>query len=191
MEIEIKIPLETFFSTDSIIPHLYGKLGNPNAVITQIDTYFQSPIRNFWHSDEALRIRLIKSKNSTDKIEITYKGPKQGESMKVREEISIEVSDQENSHVILQHIGFEAVANVKKERINWYYNNHTVVSFDKVENLGFYLEIEISSSDNVDEITKSKEKITQIAKDIIPKWDESIQERRSYLELLILKQVNE
>ena len=96
MEIEMKIPLEPFFSSDNILPHLSEKLGTPYAKITQIDTYFQSPIRNFWQSDEALRVRQIQSKEVPERVEFTYKGPKKGKTMKVREEISVDVSSKED-----------------------------------------------------------------------------------------------
>jgi adenylate cyclase class 2 len=189
MEIEMKIPLEPFFSPDNILPHLSEKLGTPYAKITQIDTFFQSPIKDFRQSDEALRIRQIQSKEVTEIVEFTYKGSKEGKTMKIRDEISVEVSDKEKLLRILQKIGFQDVAIVKKERINWK-RFDAIVSYDKVDDLGFYLEIELLSTGKPKRTTGSKEKINRIAKEIIPKWT-GMEERRSYLELLILKQANE
>ncbi len=189
MEIEMKIPLEPFFSPDNILAHLTENLGTPYAEIIQIDTYFQSPIRNFWLSDEALRIREIQSKDVPEIVEFTYKGPKEGKTMKIREEISVEASNKENLFYILQKIGFQDVAIVKKKRLNWR-RNDAIISYDIVKNLGSYLEIELSSTGEQKKVTRSKEKINRIAKEIIPKWT-GMEERRSYLELLTIKENNE
>lgn len=185
----MKIPLEPFFSPDNILPHLSKKLGTPYAKIIQIDTYFQSPIRDYWQSDEALRIRQIRSKEVAEKVELTYKGPKEGKTMKIREEISVEASNKENLHYILQKIGFQDVAIVKKKRFNWR-RYDAIISYDIVENLGSYLEIELISAGKPNRTTRSKEKVNGIVKEIIPKWT-GIEERRSYLELLLIKQVNQ
>ena len=188
MEIELKIPLKAYFSNDSIISNISKKFGTPTEEIAQIDTYFTSPIRDFWISDEALRLRHILTVSGEEKIEITYKGPKQGKSMKIREEITIEASNSNNAKKILQNLGFQVFTNIKKKRMNWSKNNF-VISFDRVEDLGSFLEIEITTtSGRSEEITKSKEKIIHLAREIIPNWSGE-DERKSYLELKIEKQI--
>ncbi|MHA1969310.1 MAG: class IV adenylate cyclase [Candidatus Hodarchaeales archaeon] len=187
MEIEMKIPLEKISSIDNIISHLSQMYGAPYAEITQCDIYFQSPVRNFWNTDEALRIRNIQSKNDPDLIEITYKGPKEGKSMKVREEITINVSDSVLAREVLEKLGFHGIATVEKKRINWRLKNAVIISYDEVKGLGPFLEIEMLSSNTSEEITRKKEQINRIVKEIVPNWD-GTDERRSYLELLILQQ---
>lgn len=189
MEIEMKIPLKADNSIEKVITLLSKKLGTPSEEITQIDTYFTSPIHNFRKSDEALRLRHILTESGKEKSEITYKGPKQGENMKLREEITIEASNIINAKRILQNLGFQIFTKIKKKRINWRRNSF-VISFDIVENLGLFLEIETTTtSEHSEEITKSKEKIIHLAKEIIPTWSGK-DERKSYLELLIEKQLN-
>lgn len=188
MEIELKIPLKPSFSIDSVIANISKKFGAPFEKITQKDTYFSSPIHNFWESDETLRLRQIMTESGEDKIEITYKGPKQGESMKIREEVTIEASDSNNTKKILQKLGFHVFTEIKKKRINWSQNSY-VISFDIVKDLGSYLEIEITTpSEHTEEIKKSKNKIIHLAKEIIPTWSGE-DERKSYLELKIEKQL--
>lgn len=188
MEIELKIPLKVYFSNDSVISNISKKFGTPSEEITQIDTYFTSPIRDFWMSDEALRLRHILNVSGEEKIEITYKGPKQGKNMKIREEITIEASNSNNAKKILQNLGFQVFAKIKKKRTNWSKNNF-VISFDRVEDLGSFLEIETTTtSGSSEEITKSKEKIIHLAREIIPNWSGE-DERKSYLELKIEKQI--
>ena len=187
MEIEIKIPLGKISSTDNIISHLTKIYGAPYTDINQFDTYFQSPFQDFWVTDEALRIRKIQSKNDADVIEITYKGPKRGKTMKIREELTIKVSDSDIALEIFKKIGFYSVATVEKRRINWRLKNTIIISYDEVKDLGPFLEIETISSNKPEEISSKKKLINQIANEIVPNWD-GTNERRSYLELLILQQ---
>lgn len=185
MEIELKVPLDKDVSDTSIVEHISEKVGISSITITQIDTYFQSSTRDFWLTDEALRLRESQYENIT-RTEMTYKGPKKGRSMKIRDEITIEVSDCKKAKNILKKIGFQPFATIRKQRRNWNHQNITI-SLDNVENLGSYLEIEICTPENFKEIENSKEKIIQFAKEIIPNYD-GRDERRSYLELMFQKQ---
>ncbi|UCG90317.1 MAG: class IV adenylate cyclase [Candidatus Heimdallarchaeota archaeon] len=189
MEIEMKIPLKANNSIDKLVTLFSRKFGAHSEEITQIDTYFTSPIHNFMKSDEALRLRQILTKSGEEKIEITYKGPKQGKTMKIREEITIEASNIINAKRILQNLGFQIFTKIEKKRMNWSQDN-IIISFDRVQGLGPFLEIEtMTTSKHSEEITKRKEKIIQIVKEIIPNWSGE-DERKSYLELLIEKQLN-
>jgi adenylate cyclase class 2 len=189
MEIELKIPLKAHFSLADVISNLLNEFGNSSEEINQIDYYFSSPICDFAKSDEALRLRQILAKSGKKRIEITYKGPKQGKSMKIREEITIETSDSNNTKKIMQYLGFQVFGVVKKYRRNWFVDD-LVISVDEVENLGSFLEIEITTpSENSEKIRKSKEKIIRLAKTLIPNWSGE-DERKSYLELQIVKQFN-
>ena len=182
----MKIPLKLPLSGEIALSCISKKYGSPSEEINQTDTYFQSPICDFWETDEALRLRQIQSESGIDKVEITYKGPKLGNSMKVRDEITVEVSDPDRALSIIQKLGFDIFTTIKKKRINWHQNDLTI-SLDRVEDLGNFLEIEIITSEHKDEINKRKDKVIQIAKEILPSWDEQ-EERKSYLELKIQKQ---
>lgn len=182
----MKIPLMSPLSDEIVLSCISKKYGSPSEEITQIDIYFQSPVCDFWRTDEALRLRQIESESSIEKIEITYKGPKQGRSMKVRDEITIEASNRDKAITILQKLGFEIFTTIKKKRLNWIQNDVTI-SLDKVEDVGTYLEIEIIASKHSNEISKSKEKIINLAREIVPNWDGQ-EERKSYLELKIQEQ---
>ena len=93
-----------------------------------------------------------------------------------------------NAKKILQNLGFQVFAKIKKKRMNWSKNNF-VISFDRVEDLGSFLEIETTTiSERSEEIIKSKEKIIHLAREIIPNWSGE-DERKSYLELKIEKQI--
>ncbi len=189
MEIEIKIPLKAHFSPADVISNLINEFGNSSEEINQIDYYFSSPIHNFAISDEALRLRQIQTISGKETIEITYKGPKQGKNMKIREEITIAITDSKNAKEILQYLGFHVFGVVKKKRMNWFVND-LVISVDEVEDLGSFLEIEIAiASENSEKIRKSKEKIIHFVKKLIPNWSGE-DERKSYLEMRLAKQFN-
>ena len=94
-----------------------------------------------------------------------------------------------NTIKILEKLDFRVFNEIRKKRINWRQND-LVVSFDIVKDLGSFLEIEITTpSDHMEEIEKSKEKIIHLVKEIIPTWSGE-DERKSYLELKIEKQLN-
>ncbi|QGR18852.1 class IV adenylate cyclase [Stygiolobus azoricus] len=103
---------------------------------TQKDIYYNSPIRDFRQTDEALRIR-----KSNGKIELTYKGPKLSSQSKSRLEINVEISSPEDMDRILQNLGFKKVIELEKTRWNFKANNYTI-SLDSVKGLGDFLEIE-------------------------------------------------
>ena len=189
MEIELKIPLKAILSPIDVISFLSHEFGSSSEEIRQIDYYFSSPIRNFAITDEALRIRQIQARSGEEIIELTYKGPKLGESMKIREEITLETSNITDVKKFLQNLGFQVVATVKKKRTNWLVRELTI-SVDEVEDLGSFLEIEIQTpTDNLEKIHKSKEQIINLVKKILPNWSGE-DERKSYLELLMARQVN-
>ena len=100
---------------------------------TQEDTYYRHPGRDFKATDEALRIRR------TDKLVLTYKGPKRESDLKVREEIEFNVP--EDAFTLLERLGFSKAFTVRKTRKTYEINNLTVCC-DDVEGLGEYVEVE-------------------------------------------------
>ena len=133
------------------------------------DIYFSSPIRDFKETDEALRLRY-----SGENTILTYKGPKLDKISKSREEFEAFVSG--DIEEILQKLGYRMVLNVRKKRKVYTYRDFTV-SIDDVEGLGEYIEVELKS-DNLQDIKKIEDLFDLL-------FLES--ERRSYLELLLLK----
>ena len=185
LEVEIKIPLDDILPNIDPREYITNRIGNPIEDVEQIDIYYQSPVKDFHKSDEALRVRQINMDDNKSSVEVTYKGPKAGSEMKVREEITIETSDVEKTKQIIKLLGFKPVMEVIKNRVNWQKNTFTL-SLDAVENLGHFIEIEMQVSDSLSEIQGSKKKINTFAKGLFPSWAGE-NERRSYLELLMMK----
>ena len=109
LEVEAKIKVN---STDQVRSRLEEKEAIFDKKSRQKDIYFNSPVRDFAESDEALRIR-----NEDGFSEITYKGPKiKGTGAKAREEFNVEISDVDAFSQILQKIGFFKSTEVLKTR---------------------------------------------------------------------------
>lgn len=134
-ENEIKIRL----TKDEYLRILYevSKVGTLINDVTQIDTYYILTAPNKW-----LRIRQVGNVSTLSYKEIT-------EFNTEKYEVSIDNLD--NLNHILSKLGFNSQVNVFKKRITYQYNNYEF-SFDTVENLGLFLEIEAIQSSNYDDL---------------------------------------
>jgi adenylate cyclase class 2 len=137
---------------------------------SETDIYFSHPCRNFIETDEALRVRIV-----DDKIQsLTYKGPRKKRDLKVREEIIVNISE-ENIILLLERLGFYPAITIKKFR-EYYRLNNTLITIDQVEGLGCFIEIEIHED-------KDSDKIVKIARTLGIEGDPIV---KSYVELLML-----
>jgi len=136
-EVEVKFSI----SEPSRIREKLMELGATYVdTVDQVDIYYQHPCKNFAETDEALRLRENNSKSGKS-IELTYKGPKRGGWAKDRVEIVSRVVDSVKMQEILEMLGFKAVARLLKHR-EFYMIRGVEVSIDKVEGLGYFVEIE-------------------------------------------------
>jgi adenylate cyclase class 2 len=136
-EVEVKFSI----SEPSRIREKLMKLGATYVdTVDQVDIYYQHPCKNFADTDEALRLRENNSKSGKS-IELTYKGPKRGGWAKDRVEIVSRVVDSVEMQEILEMLGFKTVARLLKHR-EFYMIRGVEVSIDKVEGLGYFVEIE-------------------------------------------------
>ncbi|WP_290899048.1 class IV adenylate cyclase [Ferroglobus sp.] len=168
MEVEAKFPLKE----PDKLKKLLAEKGSFLKRKLEEDIYFNSPLRDFKESDEALRVR-----KDEEGVTITYKGPKLDSETKTREEIKIKVDDFEKAVELLKKLGFKPVREVKKIR-ELYEVEGVLVCVDHVFNLGDFVEFEIDSED----VGKAKEKIFRLAEELGFKREDSL--RESYLEML-------
>jgi len=146
-----------------------------NKVIEK-DLYYQHPLRDFWKTDEALRLR-----RTENRVELTYKGPRRKSIAKVRKEISVLVSSFGDMHSILTVLGFKPVAEVVKERVYYSCPNDICVTLDDVKGLGYFIELEFKGKLSVNEAVK-------VLLDFANKLGiKGIPITKSYLELLLEK----
>jgi len=136
------------------------------------DIYFNSPVRDFKGSDEALRIR-VKDKGTR----LTYKGPKLDSETKSRKEMTVEIDDADKMLQILLSLGFVPSGEVIKSRTK-YALGDVIFAIDDVSSLGSFLEMEIAGGD--DWLEKKR-----LLQDLMIKLGLGESIRRSYLELLL------
>ena len=175
IEVEVKAKIRSFDEMRKMLDEI-----NAVKVKTehQEDRYFNSPVRDFAQTDEALRIRETKSDDKHN-LFITYKGPKIDAKSKTREEVEMEIEDADKASKIFENLGFKEVRTVVKDREYYQYENYEI-SLDNVHGLEPYMEIEISLEDNSD-YSKAQESIFELFEKL---GITDGFERTSYLELL-------
>ena len=173
LEIEVKIKMPHEAIKQDLIRNGAVYAGTEQ----QRDIYFNSPIRDFSETDEALRIRSVDGKG-----EITYKGKKLDTVSKTRTEFN-SPTDEEMMSEILKSLGFFESGCVIKSREIYNWNNFSI-GFDTVKGLGEFVEIE-SSLRNADHqaIQKETDRIFQFLKKYNITKEDSI--KTSYLEMVL------
>lgn len=150
--------------------------------IIQEDTYYDVPHRDFRETDEALRIRRETTPADETGTKLTYKGPLVDEESKTREEAETAVGDGEELASILDGLGFEPVATVRKERDRFSLDGFTV-ALDSVDGLGDYVEVETDAT--AEELDTARDGAFSILERL--GLDPSDQIRTSYLGLLLAR----
>jgi adenylate cyclase class 2 len=174
LEIEIKVRVP---DTGIIRDNILANGGTHSETLTEHDTYYNAPHRDFGCTDEALRLR-----RAGDRKTVTYKGPKDTIlGSKVRKELNLEIQDARAFEEIITSLGFRAVAEVKKIR-EYYRCGDFTISLDQVDGLGSFSEIELITDGNAEEAAR---RIDAVAKKV-GVCGERI--TASYLELLLSKQ---
>ena len=113
-EVEIKFRVENVSKFEDKLQQLGGAgFGEP---VTEFDSFFQHPCRNFVQTDECLRLRKRVFADGTSDHSLTYKGPKVDASTKTRQEIEIPVSEPERWKCLLTALGFYQAASIHKLR---------------------------------------------------------------------------
>ncbi len=135
------------------------------------DLYFNSPLRDFRTTDEALRIRI-----KEDGARLTYKGPKLDQQTKSRRELTVKIDDPSEMKEILSLLGFVLSAQVRKKRTKYSYQG-LIIALDEVDGLGTFLEVEALGGEDWE---KERERVLSVLKQL--ELEETV--RSSYLELL-------
>jgi adenylate cyclase class 2 len=120
--------------------------------ITQEDTYFSHPSRDFALTNEAMRIRRVMEQNW-----ITYKGPRRPGPTKTREEIEIGFAPGDDARCdvldLFERLGFRPVATIHKTRTPFHLmfeERDIEIALDEAEGLGQFAEIETLAASEVD-----------------------------------------
>ncbi|NOY43556.1 MAG: class IV adenylate cyclase [Planctomycetes bacterium] len=168
--------------TESIHRAMADRDISPRDTVTQVDTYYAHPVRDFAATDEALRIRRVGEENV-----VTYKGPKIDATTKTRQEIELAIAagqqGAEQAGQLLEALGFRRVADVSKVRQTYCLEQEgqsVEIAVDNIEGLGSFVELEIVA-EGEQALDPARQTIATLATELgLAKV-----ERRSYLELLL------
>jgi adenylate cyclase class 2 len=155
--------------------------------VTQVDTYYDAPHRDFASTDEALRLRRERPADTDNGApdgetvtKLTYKGPLVEAESKTRREHETEVLDDDEAMAILSGLGFEPAATVEKDRRFFRYEGYTV-TLDRVDGLGEFVEVETET--DAEAVEAAREGAIAVMTELGLDPDEQI--RTSYLGLLL------
>jgi len=155
--------------------------------VVQEDTYYDAPHRDFAETDEALRVRREwhpdrggNGDGDPETTRLTYKGPLLEAESKSREEHESAVANGDAAAGILDGLGFEPAATVKKDRENYHLDGYTV-TLDAVDGLGEFVEVETETTD--DDIEAARDGALAVLESL--GLDPDAQIRTSYLGLLL------
>ena len=110
------------------------------------DTYYNHPSRDFFRTDEALRIRRI-SRDGVCRAVITYKSANRSDVGQRRDELECGVENGETTAQILTSLGFFPVVTVRKERTEFKKGGITFC-LDSVDGLGEFFEVEVLGTED-------------------------------------------
>lgn len=147
------------------------------GTVTQVDTYYNHPVRDFAETDEALRIRRETAAAEEEAV-VTYKGPLVEAASKTRREVETGVESGDDFDTVLESVGFEATATVEKERTRYRLDGYTV-TLDSVAGLGEFVEVETEA----ETVEPAREGAIELLERLGLDPDEQI--RTSYLGLLL------
>jgi len=152
----------------------------PGDKLVENDRYYNAPDRDFAKTDEALRIRQVE-----DSSLLTYKGPKLGEKGKVRKEHEVQLAEGSAPmmHQILLDLRYEPSIEVNKERIPYYHpaQKDIEIAWDEVQGLGTYIELELKVPEG------DQAEALLCLQYLAESMELKEEERRSYLQLLLLQ----
>lgn len=140
VEVEVKLRAEDLKAVEDRLVSIGASVVAKEVI--EEDVYLNHPCRDFSKTDEALRVRL-----SNHVVSLTYKGPRLSrDEAKERVELSTDLAGGEDARKlvrILKLLGFKEVATIKKER-SYYRVGDVLVSLDRVEGLGYFVELELT-----------------------------------------------
>jgi adenylate cyclase class 2 len=137
VEIEAKLKVESLEDVRCKLVELGAEF---MAEQLQKDFYFDDEDRTLTKTDQCLRLRRELVDNS-ERFFLTYKGAKEEDQFKKRQEIDIEIEDPDSMEKMLIALGYNRVLVLEKKRKTWRYRD-CVVALDELPSLGVFVEIE-------------------------------------------------
>lgn len=166
IEIKLKVDKDEYFRILNIIKKHSINKGNVN----QIDTYYTLIDKKF--NQEWLRVR-----NENGKYIFNYKKKIDNSHY---EKYDVLIDNVNNLNIILNALGVKSIGTINKNRIIYIYKDKYEFSFDTVEDIGMFIEIELINKS--DDFEKDFCDLLNVLEDL--KIDLNIVERKKYIDYL-------
>ncbi|MFO1534852.1 MAG: class IV adenylate cyclase [Thermoplasmatota archaeon] len=168
VEVEAKLPL----ADPAAARRRLAELGAvPHGARTEEDLFLLHPARDLAATNEALRLR-----RTPHGLELTYKGPRSGQGVKARTELTVPVGA--DPEPLLAALGFRPGPRVRKRREPFALDGLTV-ALDEVEGVGWFAEVEALATDAAAGARRVEALLAQLG------WDHWPREPRPYVALVL------
>ena len=137
LEIEAKLKVG---SLDEVERQLTACGATFVATKVQIDCYFDTADGQLTQTDRCLRLRTDRREEG-DRLILTFKGPKQADDFKKRQEVNLDVTDAAGLECLLEGLGYRRALAFDKRRRRWDMGD-CEVALDELPLLGTFVEIE-------------------------------------------------
>ena len=146
VEIEIKLKVEHLAPVRDRLRALGAQhVGE----VMETNTFFDTPDRALLASDCGLRLRHSRDgATKSEKLVVTYKGPRGEGQVKKREEIEVGVDKADAAEQMMERLGYVRQLSFEKRRETWRLDKCTV-ELDTLPELGSFVEIECPSEADV------------------------------------------
>jgi adenylate cyclase class 2 len=137
IEIEAKLKVESLEDIKCKLVELGAEFLEEKM---QEDYYFDDENKTLATGDKCLRLRR-ESAAGKERFFLTYKGAREKDQFKKRQEIDIEIQDRDSMEMLLAALNYKRILIVKKKRSSWRYCD-CIVALDELPLLGNFVEIE-------------------------------------------------
>jgi adenylate cyclase class 2 len=145
VEIEAKVRIE---SPDAVREALRQAGATLVGSRFELNAFFDSADRSLTSTDCGLRVRLHQTAGKPDEVVMTFKGPRQGSGLKVREEIELVVDDFAAASKLLERLGYGPTLGFEKRRESWSLGGCSI-EIDELPVEGFFAEVEGPAGETV------------------------------------------
>lgn len=173
-EIEIKIPLSE--KTFREIKGRLKKSGSFERKLRQVDEYFTPPHRNFMEPEFPFEWLRIRTENENCFLTYKHYYPENKPENTHCDEFKLEVEDSRQLKKVFSALNFSPLVTVDKLREIYSYHNDFEIVLDKVQELGYFIEIEAKK--DLGGITKTRNRILSLASKL--GLDPSDRDKRGY-----------
>ncbi len=149
-EIEAKLKVDSLQTAAEKLARLGAEFVQEQV---QTDYYFDDAKTGLTKTDRCLRLRQ-QSADNQEKVLLTYKGAKEKDNFKKRQEVEIEVKDLDSTGKLLSALGYEQALVVEKKRRIWRLGSCRVC-LDELPLLGSFLEIEGPDAEKIADVQSS------------------------------------